>query len=330
MKSRFFGLSAKFALAALAVGFTFASCYDSTNESVVVPTPNNGGGSSSIELPAPSYQVYGYVFDYKTDEPIVGVTVNTPLGAAVTDATGYYSAVSNTPANGTVTFTKDGYETYSATLNVVKIGLGTAIYNVNIYLVPEGVELEVVLTDTEAASVADVVTEGIVEVLTLAEAVSVANISDEPVVKTVIVPVKEGIRWNEATDTRATFAEALEVFEAYIYERFRLAITADFTTSVEEVELTVPGNATLAALQNLPQFVTETYEVDGRNFIIDRIVGKLLTPLYIPVVGDEVDENALAAVADALIEGEGEKAVELFEELLKEQQEHNADTSVSE
>ena len=330
MKSRFFGVSAKFALAALAVGFTFASCYDSTNESVVVPTPDNGGGSSSIVLPAPSYQVYGYVYDYKTDEPVVGVTVNTPLGAAVTDATGYYQAVSNTAANGTVTFSKDGYETYTATLNVVQIGLGAAIYNVSIYLVPEGVELEVVLTDTDAASSAEAASEGIVDVLTVAEAVSVANTSAEPVVQKVIVPVKEGIRWNENTDTRATFAEAMEVFVDYIYERFGLSITADFTTSAEEVELTVPGNATLAALMSLPQYVTETYEVDGRNFIIDRIVGKLLTPLYISVVGDEVDENALAEVANALIEGEGEKAVELFEDLLKEQEEHNGGTTVAE
>ena len=57
MKSRFFGLSAKLALAVLAVGFTFTSCYDSANDGIIVP------GDVDVVIPAPKYEVTGYVTD---------------------------------------------------------------------------------------------------------------------------------------------------------------------------------------------------------------------------------------------------------------------------
>lgn len=64
MKSKFFGFTAKLAMAILAVGTMFTSCYDSENGDVTKP----------YVAPDPVYLISGTITDVET-------------GAAITDAT---------------------------------------------------------------------------------------------------------------------------------------------------------------------------------------------------------------------------------------------------
>ena len=94
MKSKFFGLNAKLALAVLAVGTMFTGCYDSENGDVTKPYQ---------PLPA-AYYVMGTITDAETGEALTnGVTVQVE-GTSVTLTEGSYSTeVKRDPADPSVT-----------------------------------------------------------------------------------------------------------------------------------------------------------------------------------------------------------------------------------
>lgn len=123
MKSKFFGLNAKLALAVLAVGTMFTGCYDSENGDVVKPYE---------PLPA-AYYVAGTITDLETGEGLAAtVTVD---GQAVTaSAGGAYSIELTTPGEKTLTVEMTGYETPSErTFTVPTVEAGqvyTAVVNV--------------------------------------------------------------------------------------------------------------------------------------------------------------------------------------------------------
>lgn len=140
MKSFFSGVSAKLALAVLAVGTMFASCYDSENGDVTVPT----------KPAAPTYTVNGVVTDFKTGEAISGATValdGTTVTTDTTDATGSYSYQTGAPVVGQVTISATGYREVVRTIEMPTVQTGAVVFTVNAALVGEydlpGIEVSV-------------------------------------------------------------------------------------------------------------------------------------------------------------------------------------------
>ena len=89
MKSKFFGLNAKLALAVLAVGTMFTSCYDSENGDVTQP----------YQAPDAVYTFTGTVTSQLTGKGVDGATVTfsgAVTGTVNTDATGTYQFTTTT------------------------------------------------------------------------------------------------------------------------------------------------------------------------------------------------------------------------------------------
>jgi hypothetical protein len=124
MRSKFLGINAKVALALLAVGSMFTSCYDTENGDVTAP----------YVAPDAMYFITGQVTDALTNQPVagVGITVSGVLsGNAVTDAEGDYQVMYkvNGGTSGTVTVSAaagNGYGAASGSINVVSIPNGQA------------------------------------------------------------------------------------------------------------------------------------------------------------------------------------------------------------
>lgn len=105
MKSKFFGLSAKLALAILAVGTTLTSCYDSENVDIIAP-----------ENPAPAkYYIAGNITDAATGEALPGATVKMD-GADVTVNGSYFEI--EVAGGAAYEFTVDVNGYYTATRKI--------------------------------------------------------------------------------------------------------------------------------------------------------------------------------------------------------------------
>lgn len=145
MKSKFFGLNAKLALAVLAVGTMFTSCYDSENGDVVKP----------YEPTDAVYYVAGTVTDVETGAALnAEVTVN---GVAATITDGNYSAKGQVGEN-TVSVKMAGYnndQPVERKVNIEAVAAGqsyTAVVNVALAknVAPElDVDVEVVNVTSE-------------------------------------------------------------------------------------------------------------------------------------------------------------------------------------
>lgn len=148
MKSKFFGFSAKLALAILAVGATFASCYDSENGDVTKP----------YKAPGAVYSFVGTITNNITGTAVSGATVTltgAATGTATADANGVYQIVLKAAegagfAGGAVTVTvaaATNYATASATIDVTKLDAGqAATYYKNVVVnytafLPEGLKV---------------------------------------------------------------------------------------------------------------------------------------------------------------------------------------------
>lgn len=152
MKSKLFGLNAKLALAVLAVGTMFTSCYDSENGDVTKPyTPEKA-----------VYTIVGTVSNDVTGAPVANATV-TLSGAisatTITDSQGLYQVVQNIsggvegPVTVSVSATND-YDAASETIDVTKISNGqSVIYYKNIVVnyvayLPDGLSVDVATNTT--------------------------------------------------------------------------------------------------------------------------------------------------------------------------------------
>ena len=146
MKSKFFGFSAKLALAILAVGTTLTSCYDSENVDVIAP-----------ENPAPAvYYIAGNITNATTGEALTAEELNassttvTMNGADIKGSLTGNSFKLPAEANGTYTFVVDvaGYHTATRTVYTPVIADGgTSITNADIALVG-ALESDIVAPDT--------------------------------------------------------------------------------------------------------------------------------------------------------------------------------------
>ena len=118
---KFFGL--KMTLAALAV-VSFASCYDSESGDVIIPN------ATTVNWPAPVYVVNGTVTNFDSGAVLADVAVGGAI-TQTTDANGAFSVTLTSPANGDVTFTKEGFFKASRTLNMASLTTGNAVYTLN-------------------------------------------------------------------------------------------------------------------------------------------------------------------------------------------------------
>lgn len=131
MKSKLLGLNAKLALAVLAVGTMFASCYDSENGDVTKP----------YVAPDPVYTISGTITDALTGEVIDNATIEI---SDVKDETftykmGSYSAQVNSSGDKTVKVSAQDYDAVTRTVTVAPLNNGEASTTVvNIALTKTG------------------------------------------------------------------------------------------------------------------------------------------------------------------------------------------------
>ena len=141
MKSKFFSLNAKLALAVLAVGTMFTGCYDSENGDVNKP----------YVAPDPVYYVAGTVTDLETGEALAA-TVSVD-GKTATAVGGNYSIKTTAGDNKTVTVTMAGYQDVTRTINIPTVGKGetyTAVVDVAMVKNPSELDVDVVVSKTSA------------------------------------------------------------------------------------------------------------------------------------------------------------------------------------
>ena len=144
MKSKFFGLNAKLALAVLAVGTMFTSCYDSENGDVVKP----------YEPADAVYYVAGTVTDVETGAALnAEVTVN---GVAATITDGNYSAKGQVGEN-TVSVKMAGYnndQPVERKVNIEAVAAGqsyTAVVNVALAKNPSDLDVTVQILNIQSS-----------------------------------------------------------------------------------------------------------------------------------------------------------------------------------
>ena len=263
MKSRFFGLSAKLALAVLAVGFTFTSCYDSQSDNVIVPvTPGE------VVLPAPVYEITGYVSDFLTGSAIQGATVATPIGSASTDATGFYKITSGNPASGTVEISAGNYQSVSFTLSMTTIETGMASYTVNASLKKDGYVDGVVANQLGAGSETTVITTGLEELVN----------EGEETTKSVALAVKQGARWNKGL-TRADNSAFLNYIKAVYGISY---VGEDFVPEEKTFDVKLAANSYVKSIVVTTEYVIEGFFMPGEAEanVIDRVLRTVIDPQF--------------------------------------------------
>ena len=273
MKSRFFGLSAKLALAVLAVGFTFTSCYDSANDGIIVP------GDVDVVIPAPKYEVTGYVTDFQTGAAISGATVVTPIGSQTTDATGFYKVSAAAPASGDVTISATGYVSVTVKLEMTSIETGLASYNVSAALTKDGYIEGVQAPQLGVGSETSVITTGLD---------ALYNDSDSKKEADVTLKVKTGARWNATYNVKEDPADKFYAYlKAYRGIEYGKTFMGDkFAETEQTFTLDVPANAYASSVTIVTYYWIEGYiwpENDQPTNIIDRVLKNDIIPTWVGI-----------------------------------------------
>lgn len=267
MKSNFLGISAKLALAILAVGATFTSCYDSEN-----------GDVSKPYTPEPAkYVVTGYVTDFETGAAIEGATVTIGSTTATTTA-GEYTITSNSPLSGTVTIVKADYLEVTRTLTMETISTGTAVYTVDAALIREGALPGVKVTVLDADKFTNAFAAENYPIVDL------VNDTDEPVQKSLsFTNLQAGARFVADVTTKAENADAAK--EAFVkYCQVNLGVNPEdgFEQVERTFEFTLPALSSLKSVSlttyGVKEVYTFPYEGEERSFTIERVVGHAFVP----------------------------------------------------
>lgn len=270
MKSKFFGLNAKLALAVLAVGTMFTSCYDSENGDVTKP----------YVAPDAVYSFQGVVTNNITGEGVEGATIaftGAVTGTATTDAWGNYelTVTQKDGVAGTVNMAVSGadFEATTATVEIEKIGNGQSIvYFKNIVVnytsyLPEGVKIN---TSNNSSSTEQIIQGEDAEGEGYIPDLDVINNTEEPIIVTYNFTVKTGSRISEdlrdvmgagviGADTRAAFDDAKADIKAWIVNDLGMEPTAEFGTRLYQASFTIP------ALQAL-KYVSVSYTIENQNY----------------------------------------------------------------
>lgn len=270
MKSKFFGLNAKLALAVLAVGTMFTSCYDSENGDVAKP----------YVAPDAVYSFQGVVTNNITGEGVEGATIaftGAVTGTATTDAWGNYelTVTQNGGVAGTVNMAVSGadFEATTATVEIEKIGNGQSIvYFKNIVVnytsyLPEGVKIN---TSNNSSSTEQIIQGEDAEGEGYIPELDVINNTNEPMIVTYNFEVMSGSRISEdlenvmgagviGADTRVVPDEAKADIKAWIVNDLGMVPTAEFGTRLYQASFTIP------ALQAL-KYVSVSYTIENQNY----------------------------------------------------------------
>ena len=270
MKSKFFGLNAKLALAVLAVGTMFTSCYDSENGDVTKP----------YVAPDAVYSFQGVVTNNITGEGVEGATIaftGAVTGTATTDAWGNYelTVTQKDGVAGTVNMAVSGadFEATTATVEIEKIGNGQSIvYFKNIVVnytsyLPEGVKIN---TSNNSSSTEQIIQGEDAEGEGYIPDLDVINNTEEPIIVTYNFTVKTGSRISEdlrdvmgagviGADTRVAFDDAKADIKAWIVNDLGMEPTAEFGTRLYQASFTIP------ALQAL-KYVSVSYTIENQNY----------------------------------------------------------------
>lgn len=290
MKSKLFGLNAKLALAVLAVGTMFTSCYDSENGDVTKPyTPENA-----------VYTIVGTVSNDVTGAPVAGATVT--LSGAIsatttTDSQGLYQVVKSCSGGvaGSVTVAVSATNDYNAaeeTFNVEQIDNGqSVIYYKNIIVnyvayLPDGLKVDVATNTTSATNQfqgEDSEGDNYVESLDL------INNTDDAMYIIRDFNVWTGTRISDDpadiynfTTTKGIVDDENAIADIKKYVRGNLGLVADptneFGVSKAQYSFTI---APLCALQSIT--VTYTYETKDFNFTYKNEAVKVTTQRVVSV-----------------------------------------------
>lgn len=276
MKSKFFGLNAKLALAVLAVGTMFTSCYDSENGDVTKP----------YVAPDAVYSFQGVVTNNITGEGVEGANVSISgdviSGSAVTDATGTYQIVATVdadehqkdfPASVTLDVNGSDFTAISAQVNIDKIENGqSVIYFKNVVVnytsyLPAGVKID---TSNNSSSQEQVIQGEDAEGEGYIPELDIINNTEEPIIVTYNFAVNSGSKISEDLEnvmgagvipTRAIDipSEAKADIKAWIVNDLGMEPTAKFGTRLQQVAFTIP------ALQAL-KYVSLSYTIETKNY----------------------------------------------------------------
>lgn len=266
MKSKLFGLNAKLALAVLAVGTMFASCYDSENGDVTKP----------YKAPAAVYTFVGTVTNNVTGAPVADANI-TLSGAvdktATTDAQGTYQVIVKADGGlqGSVTISVAGtsdYDAASASVTLEKIENGQAvtyyknlIVNYTSYL-PEGLT---VTTSTVTES-QDTEYSGEPDAEHFEVGLDIINQTNEPLLVQKNFIISEGAIVSEDSQNVFGFAtksadDVKEAIRNYIIADLQKAPTKEYAKVTKTYDILV---APLSALKSVT--VSYLYEVKTYNF----------------------------------------------------------------
>ena len=261
MKSKFFGFTAKLAMAILAVGTMFTSCYDS----------ENGDVSKPYKAPDAVYTFVVTVSNGITGKPVEGATVTAGSTACAGVGNGVYQAVvtidkTGTKMPSTVTVSVaagSDYEAATATVNVATIENGQAITCYANIIVnptkyePEGLKVETAsnLASETGSFTGDKTLEG--DNVEYVENMDIINSSDDPMQVTKNIKVFIGAKYvQEPAQTKAI--DVIAELKKYI-ESVEGTVGTDFSTEVRPYSFLLPAKSAL-------QKISVQYMYDDKTF----------------------------------------------------------------
>ena len=273
MKSKFFGFTAKLAIAILAVGTMFTSCYDS----------ENGDVSKPYKAPDAVYTFVVTVSNGITGKPVEGATVTAGSYACTGIGNGVYQAVVTNDQTGTkmpttMTVSVAATSEYNAdpvTINVTDITNGQAITcYANIIVnptgyVPEGLKVE---TSTNTTSVTGSLSgdqnyaNNNPETVKYEGNLDIINTSDDPMQVTKNITVYEGIKYlQEPAVTKAL--DIIPELKDYIVSVE--GPIAGFTTAVKPYSFLLPAKSALQSIsiQYLYDDKTFNFTYNGVSYV---------------------------------------------------------------
>ena len=261
MKSKFFGFTAMLAMAILAVGTMFTSCYDS----------ENGDVSKPYKAPDAVYTFVVTVSNGITGKPVEGATVTAGSTACAGVGNGVYQAVVTNDQTGTkmpstVTVSVaagSDYEAATATVNVATIENGQAITCYANIIVnptkyePEGLKVETSsnLASETGSFTGDKTLEG--DNVEYVENMDIINSSDDPMQVTKNIKVFIGAKYvQEPAQTKAI--DVIAELKKYI-ESVEGTVGTDFSTEVRPYSFLLPAKSAL-------QKISVQYMYDDKTF----------------------------------------------------------------
>lgn len=261
MKSNFFGVTAKLAIAILAVGTMFTSCYDS----------ENGDVSKPYKAPDAVYTFVVTVSNGITGKPVDNATVTAGSTACASVGNGVYQAVvtndqtgTKMPATMTVSVAATNeYEKAEATVNVATIENGQAItcyaniiVNPTTYI-PDGLKVD---ASSKVGSATDNYTgdktlEG--DDIVYNEGLDIINSSDDPMQVTKNIEVYIGAKYVEApVETKAV--DVIAEIKKYI-ESVEGTVGTEFGTEVRPYSFLLPAKSALQKISVQYMYEDKTF-----------------------------------------------------------------------